>query len=289
MTDTEMEQSAADATTSMSRPPSKRRQREAARKGQQWRKQKWAALEALRNLRAEELDSTLRSPSLTGALLYRPPSLEDIPPLPRGRRPQEDDMSDRAAAWRNQLASREAALAWRARYRQAYTRGRGSTWRRETTGAERGGLHPGSQAYPAAWDAYLTRRDVEGPLGAGWMGSLGRAFRRIERDWANTPLLRALWAYTEPYTRADADAKRVHNDLNATGQDRAAAERNARQAHIQRVMAALGVKQRAAYLWVDAAAARLVAELEADTYRHTQADALRRKAEEAEAHAWQTT
>lgn len=256
------------------RQRSKRRERLDAEERRVWRSQKAQTFEALRDLRAESLGSFLQSPNLASAQLYALPRADEVPPLPiwapdgrkpgkhkRGanNRPHPMDMSHEAKVWRSLMAERTEALRRRREAHQAARIRPYNTWRNLGAAGERGGLRAGQRAYPAQWASYLERFDNEGT--DGWGSPLGVAFKRIERDYAGTKLLRALWYATDP--------ERVY--------------------HVDEIAARLGIRRRMVEYWLDAACRRLWAEMTQVIHGSRDPDTRQERdaAERAEAAAWE--
>jgi hypothetical protein len=227
-----------------------------------WREAKRQVLAALRDLRDEQEGGFLRSPDLSTATLFASPALDEVPASPRGRRPAWDDDSRAAQEWRAQEDRREMLLRWRADAARAHRLRPGNVWREHSSAVERGGKRPGEHAYPPSWDAYLLRRDPDGPGGDGWMSPLGVAWIRLERT--HTPMARAVWVYTDP--------RRVGGGADLIAQ----------------IAAALGIGQRQAYRWLDAGGAYLIKEIavfQRGGTRRAQSEIA--AAEQSEAEAWQ--
>lgn len=228
-----------------------------------WRTLRGETLAALRDLRAEQ-EPQIQSPDLTRAALFLVPRADEVPERPEweGRAdgvPHPLDRSEAAELWRERMASRLDALRLRRAHRQAMPGLRPHrTWARIVSGADRGGPVAGQSAYPAGWNGYLLRIDPDGISGDGWASPLGVAWKRMERAYAETKLLRAVWAYTDP--RGGFDMRRVWREL--------------------------GVGKSQAYRWLDAGAKRLVAEVRLVALGRERAREELRDAEIAEAEAW---
>ena len=241
--------------------PTRKQQRET-----RWRETKGVLLEGLRELRAD-VEYTLLSPSLERAGLYTYWRRDDpaYPTAPDARQePEWEDEGEQARGWRERQRAHEQAREWARSIRLARRMRPHNTWRRLGSAGERGGPRAGMSAYPGAWNAYLTRVDPDGLQGDGWASMLGVAFRRIEREQGQvgteTRLYRALWLMSDP-RRPDFTV----SDLAR----------------------ALGVSQRQAYRWLDAALKRLYAEVEAQARGRERAWPERRAAEHAERDAWE--
>lgn len=265
-------------TATPAQPPARlsRRERLAAAEHAQWQSLKRELLASLRELR-ELAEPSLQSPSLHAAALFRAPSLDEVPAAPDGPMPSPDDRSERAEAWRLQMASRVDALALRATYRRSNGMRPYHTWRRQGAAGERGGVRAGATAFPAAWTGYLLRTDS---YADGWRSPLGVAWRRVEREWGPEsarggssvhPAYAALAAYTDPA-------------LTFAGC------RNKRETHarcLRAIPLRTGLSPRSASQWLDVGALRVYAEMTASVAGRKYARDELRRAEQAEAEAWQ--